>query len=57
MAKAKKREPVVPKEVLREFIKENNLQTAEDVQNALKDVFSDTGQEILEAELATSGHY
>jgi len=52
MAKAQKREPVVPKEVLREFIKENNLQTAEDVQNALKDVFSDTLQEMLEAEMA-----
>lgn len=51
MAKAERREPVVPKEVLRAFIKEYNLQTAEDVQKALKDVFSDTLQEMLEAEM------
>lgn len=51
MAKAEKREPVVRREVLRGFIKDYKLQTAEDVQNALKNVFADTLQEMLEAEM------
>jgi transposase-like protein len=42
---------------IREFIKENNLKTAEDVQNALKDMFSETLQEMLEAELDDSLGY
>jgi putative transposase len=50
MAK-EKREPVVPKEVLRAFIKDYRLQTAEDVQSALKDIFADTLQEMLETEM------
>jgi transposase-like protein len=52
MAKREKREPVVPREVLQAFIKENNLVTVEDVQDAIKDLFSDTLQEVLEAELS-----
>jgi len=51
MAKNEKREPVVPKEVLRSFIKDYNLKTADDVQSALKDIFADTLQEMLEAEM------
>lgn len=41
------------KEQLRAFIKENNLVTAQDVQNALKDLFAETLQEMLEAEMDT----
>jgi len=57
MTKKPKREPVVPREVLRAFIKDYNLQTAEDVQSALKDVFADTLQEMLEAEMDTTLGY
>lgn len=39
------------KELLREFIRENNLTTAREIQDALKDVFASTLQEMLEAEL------
>lgn len=41
------------KEQLRAFIKENKLVTAQDAQNALKDLFAETIQEMLEAELDT----
>jgi len=41
------------KEQLRQFIKENNLVTAQDAQNALKDLFAETIQEMLEAEMDT----
>jgi|GEM_PF-2141682 len=44
-------ERTIPKDVLRAFIKENNLKTAEDVQHALRDIFSGTLQEMLEAEI------
>lgn len=39
------------KEQLRAFIKENKLVTAQDAQNALKELFAETLQEMLEAEL------
>lgn len=39
------------KDLLREFIKENNLTTAQELQQALKELFSGTLQEMLEAEL------
>jgi len=42
---------VLRKELLREFIKENDLTTAKEIQNALKEVFASTLQEMLEAEL------
>ncbi|NLE24260.1 MAG: IS256 family transposase, partial [Clostridiaceae bacterium] len=45
------------KEQLRAFIKENNLKTADDAQQALKDLFKDTIQEMLEAELETDLGY
>ncbi|MBW5449477.1 IS256 family transposase [Cohnella sp. CFH 77786] len=41
------------KEQLRAFIKENKLVTAQDAQNALKNLFAETLQEMLEAELDT----
>lgn len=41
------------KEQLRQFISENNIQTAGDVQNALKNLFAETLQEFMEAELET----
>lgn len=44
---------MVSKEQLRQFIKENNLKSTEDVQAALKDLFAATLQEMLEAELET----
>lgn len=39
------------KDLLREFIKQNELKTAKDVQNALKEMFAETLEEMLEAEL------
>ena len=45
------------KEQLRAFIKENNLKTAGDAQQALKELFKDTIQEMLEAELETDLGY
>jgi len=36
---------------LKELIKTNNIKTTEDIQTALRDMFKDTLQEILEAEL------
>lgn len=45
------------KEQLRAFIKENNLKTADDAQQALKELFKDTIQEMLEAELETDLGY
>ncbi|MNE08538.1 Transposase, Mutator family [compost metagenome] len=41
------------KEQLRAFIKENKLVTAQDAQNALKELFAETLQEMLEAEMDT----
>ncbi len=34
MAKREKRQPMFPREVMREFIKQNNIVTADDAQNA-----------------------
>ncbi len=44
---------LMSKEQLRQFIKENNLVTAQDAQNALKELFSETLQEMLQAEMDT----
>lgn len=41
------------KEERRRFIKENNLVTAQDAQHALKELFAETLQEMLEAEMDT----
>ncbi|RNB45790.1 (2Fe-2S)-binding protein, partial [Brevibacillus agri] len=35
---------LIPKDQLRQLIKEHNLQTMEDVQKALKDIFAETLQ-------------
>ena len=45
------------KEQLRAFIKKNKLKTADDAQQALKELFKDTIQEMLEAELETDLGY
>jgi putative transposase len=42
---------LMDKKQLQEFIKENNIKTAGDIQNALKEMFKETLQEMLEAEL------
>ncbi|MFC5649550.1 transposase, partial [Paenibacillus solisilvae] len=39
------------KQQLRDFIKENKLVSAQDAQNALKDLFAETLQEMLEGEM------
>jgi putative transposase len=41
------------KEQLRQFIKENKLVSAMDAQNALKELFAETIQEMLVAEMDT----
>ncbi len=48
---------IMDKKQLREFIKENNIKSATDIQNALKEMFKDTLQEMLEAELDDSLGY
>ncbi len=48
---------ILSKEQLRELIKEKHLVTADDVQNMLKEMFADTLQEMLEAELDTELGY
>jgi putative transposase len=41
------------REQLKSFIQENDIKTAGDIQNALKNLFADTLQEFMEAELDT----
>lgn len=42
---------------LKEFINQNNITSAKDIEEALKDMFKDRLQEMLEAELASQiGH-
>jgi len=48
---------LLSKEQLRELIKEKNLVTAADVQDMLKEMFAETLQEMLEAELDTELGY
>lgn len=48
---------LLSKEQLRELIKEKHLVTADDVHNMLKEMFADTLQEMLEAELDTELGY
>ena len=42
---------LVSRTELKQYIKDNNLSTVEDVQDMLKDLFSETLQEMLEAEM------
>ncbi|WP_206922180.1 IS256 family transposase, partial [Alicyclobacillus suci] len=44
---------LLSREQLRQFIKENDFKSPEDIQAALKEVFASTMQEMLEAELET----
>ena len=48
---------LMSKEQLKQWIKENNMKSVEDVQSALKELFAETLQEMLEAELETSLGY
>lgn len=48
---------LVSRAEIKQFIKENDLKTVEDVQNVLKDLFAETLQEMLEAELDTTLGY
>lgn len=48
---------LIPKEQLRQWIKEKNMKSMKDVQSALKELFADTIQEMLEAELETDLGY
>jgi putative transposase len=43
--------PKFSKEQVKSFVRDNNLKTMADVQSALKELFADTLQEMLEAEL------
>ena len=45
------------KEQVKAFVKDNNLKTMEDVQSALKELFAETLQSMLEAELDTELGY
>lgn len=45
---------LVSREELKKFINENNLTTAEDVQDVLRDLFAEALQEMLEAEMDTN---
>lgn len=45
------------KKFIQEFINQNNITTAKDIEESLKNMFKDTLQEMLEAELTTQiGH-
>ena len=45
------------KEFLKQFIAQNNISSTQDIQEALKEMFKDTLQEMLEAEMSTHlGH-
>jgi len=49
--KTEKRKPLFSREIMREFIKQNNIVTTEDAQKAVKELFADTLQQLLEAEM------
>ena len=52
MAKSKKTR-IMSQEQVRQFIKENEIQSVEDIQTVLKDMFAETLQGMLEAEMDT----
>lgn len=56
MAKQKK-ESVVPPEIIQTLIKEYDIKSVPDIQNALKDLFGETLQNLLEAELSNTLGY
>lgn len=45
------------RKLIKEFINQNNITTAKDIEEALKNMFKDTLQEMLEAELTTQLGY
>nr|WP_236841131.1 hypothetical protein [Brevibacillus formosus] len=45
---------MMSKEQIKQWIKEKNMKSVDDVQSALKDLFADTIQEMLEAEIESS---
>ena len=45
------------KKLIKEFINQNNITTAQDIQEALKNMFKDTLQEMLEAEMTAQLGY
>ncbi|SHF56635.1 hypothetical protein SAMN02746089_02172, partial [Caldanaerobius fijiensis DSM 17918] len=48
---------ILTKEQLKNFISENNIQSIPDLYASLKNLFKDTIQEMLEAELSTELGY
>lgn len=48
---------MMSKEQIKQWIKEKNMKSVDDVQSALKDLFADTIQEMLEAELDSTLGY
>jgi transposase-like protein len=48
---------LLTKEQIRGLIKERNMKTTEDISSMLKDLFSETLQEMLEAEMDTTLGY
>lgn len=48
---------MMSKEQIKQWIKEKNMKSVDDVQSALKDLFAETIQEMLEAEIETSLGY
>jgi transposase-like protein len=57
MAKKDKAPKIMTSEQMKEFIKENNIQTVEDIQSVLKNLFAETLQGMLEGELDTQLGY
>ena len=48
---------MIPKEVSRELIKENNFKSTTEIMDAIKDMFKDIFQKVMEAELDTQLSY
>ena len=56
-APRKNRIPKERKELIKQFIAQNEISSAKDIEEALKNMFKDTLQELLEAELDESLGY
>lgn len=48
---------MMSKEQIKQWIKEKNMKSVDDVQSALKDLFAETIQEMLEVEMESSLGY
>ena len=54
MEMAKSRKPrIMTQDQVKQFIKDNEIQSVEDIQNVLKDMFAETLQGMLEGEMDT----